>query len=173
MPDETPVFLVNPYSEPVVIRINGRANYLNSGPLREFFSMLTAQGRKRIVIDFRNCLSVDSTFLGIVAGQALELAELEPPGEMILTALGPRNLELIHNLGLHRIATIADSFVGTAGTSGAEEALGADKIGKEERVRMIVDAHTKLIQCDESNAECFQDVISFMRKRGGGWDQGE
>jgi anti-sigma B factor antagonist len=172
MPDETPVFLVNPYSEPVVIRINGRANYLNSGPLREFFAMLMGQGRRRVVVDFRNCLSVDSTFLGIVAGTALEMMDLEPPGEMILMALGTRNLELIRNLGLHRIATIVDSFGGAAEATSAEHALGADKIDKEERVRMIVDAHTKLIQCDESNAERFQDVIAFMRKRSG-WEHGE
>jgi len=163
MSEEAPVFLVNPYVDPVVIRINGRANYLNSGPLREFFAMLSGQGRKRILVDFRNCISVDSTFLGIVAGAALELAEMEPPGEMMLAAMSPRNLELVRNLGLHRLSRIVDD----APAPDCDEALSKDRMEKDERVRMILDAHSKLIKCDEANAERFQDVITFMRKRVG------
>jgi anti-sigma B factor antagonist len=164
MPDKAPVFWVNPYIDPVVIRINGRADYLNSGPLREFFAMLVGQGRRRVLVDFANCTSMDSTFLGIVAGAALELADLEPQGEMMLSALSRRNLELVRNLGLARIAKVIEAPVDAPAPS---EALGADKIDREERVRMILDAHKKLILCDEANAERFQDVITFMRKRVG------
>jgi len=168
MPEEPPVFLVNPYSDPVVIRINGRANYLNSSPLREFFALMIGQGRRFVTIDFCNCLSIDSTFLGIVAGAALEMIDMEPPGEMRLVALGPRNMELIRNLGLHRIAVISES--GTDLPKADElEVLQPDSINKEDRVRLIIDAHKKLIKCDESNAGRFQDVLAFMRKRGG-WD---
>jgi anti-anti-sigma regulatory factor len=163
MPDKAPAFLVNPYVDPVVIRINGRADFLNSGPLREFFAMLVGQGRRRILVDFSNCTSVDSTFLGIVAGAALELADLEPSGEMQLSSLSTRNLELVRNLGLARVAKVTEAAPQTA----PEEALSADRMEREERVRMILDAHKKLIQCDEANAERFQDVITFMRKRVG------
>lgn len=168
MPEQAPVFLVNPYTDPVVIRINGRANYLNSAPMREFFAMMIGQGRRNISVDFRNCLSADSTFLGIVAGAALELMDLDPPGEMRLNSLGPRNLELICNLGLHRIASIGESGP-EAGVDDRLHALSPDTSDKDDRVRMIIDAHKKLIKCDESNAERFQDVLTFMRKRGG-WD---
>jgi len=163
MSDKAPAFLVNPYIDPVVIRINGRADYLNSGPLREFFAMLVGQGRRSVLVDFANCTSVDSTFLGIVAGAALELADLEPPGEMQLCSLSARNLELVRNLGLTRVAKVTEAAPQTA----PAEALSADRMEREERVRMILDAHKKLIQCDEANAERFQDVITFMRKRVG------
>lgn len=173
MSEDAPVFLVNPYSDPVVVRVNGRANYMNSGPLRDFFSTLQEQGRSHIVIDFRNCISVDSTFLGIVAGAALELTELDPPGELKLTALGPRNMELIRNLGLHRIATVEDTPPEETPSTDREVALAQDKTDREERTRMIVDAHQNLVQCDESNAERFQDVLTFLRKRSDVWDRNE
>ncbi len=166
MPEEAPVFLVNPYSDPVVVRVNGRANYLNSAAMREFFELVIGQGRKNISIDFSNCLSMDSTFLGIVAGAALELMDMDPPGEMRLVSLGPRNLELIRNLGLHRVCSIGDAV---PEGQGQMQSLQADSLGRDDRVRMIIDAHKKLIRCDESNAERFQDVLTFMRKRGG-WD---
>ena len=142
---------------------------MNTGPLRDFFSMMLAQGRTRLAVDFRNCMSVDSTFLGIVAGAALELADLDPPGEMILSSMGPRNGELVRNLGLDKIATIVDSLEIQARV-GAETSLGTDRIDKDERVRMIVEAHKKLVKCDEANAERFQDVIAFLQKRSG-WDR--
>jgi anti-sigma B factor antagonist len=167
MPDNPPVFLVNPYTDPVVIRINGRASYLNSGPLREFFTVLVRQMRKDVMIDFRNCTSVDSTFLGIVAGAALDFMDMEPPGKIKLVALSPRNMELVKNLGLERLTIIIDEAAIRA-VEGHEEALGADKINQEERVRMIIAAHEHLVKCDETNAERFQDVLTFMRKQRGG-----
>lgn len=167
MPDNPPVFLVNPYTDPVVIRINGRASYLNSGPLREFFVILVRQMRKDVMIDFRNCTSVDSTFLGIVAGAALDFMDMEPPGKIKLIALSPRNLELVKNLGLERLTTVIDNEVQHS-DDGVEEPLEADKIDKEERVRMIIAAHEHLVKCDEANAERFQDVLTFMRKQRGG-----
>jgi anti-sigma B factor antagonist len=172
MPDNSPVFLVNTFVNPVVIRINGRASYLNSGPLREFFVVLVKQMRKNVRIDFRNCTSVDSTFLGIVAGAALDYMDMEPPGKIELVALSPRNLELVKNLGLERLTTIVDAEADGV-SAGREEALGDDKINDDERVRMIIAAHEHLVKYDVSNAERFQDVLTFMRKQRGGLEPGD
>ena len=169
MPEADPVFLVNPYSEPAVVRINGRASYLNSGPLRDFFDRLIRQGRKHFVVDFRNCTSIDSTFLGIVAGASLELQDQDPPGSMRLCALGPRNLELVRNLGLHRIAEVVQA----PPVDDAQERLDRDNTSEGQRARMILDAHLRLVECDESNTSRFQDVISYLRQQAGTGLDGE
>ena len=173
MPDNQPVFLVNPHTDPVVVRINGRASYLNSSPLREFFSIAVKQMRRNVLIDFSNCTSIDSTFLGIVAGAALDFMDAEPPLRIKLAALSPRNLELVKNLGLERLTIVLqDTPPAPLQTPepGKEQALAADRIGQEDRVRMIISAHEHLVKCDESNAERFQDVLTFMRKQRGGPD---
>lgn len=164
MPDTDPVFLVNPYCDPIVVRINGRASYLNSGPLRDFFDRLIRQGRRQFVVDFRNCTSIDSTFLGIIAGAALELEEAEPPGKLKLCALGPRNLDLVRNLGLHRIAEVIQA----SPRQDAQERLERDNANEVQRSQMILEAHLRLIECDESNTSRFQDVISYLRHQAGG-----
>jgi len=164
MPETDPVFLVNPYCDPVVVRIIGRASYLNSGPLRDFFARLIRHGRRHFVVDFRNCTSIDSTFLGIVAGAALEVQDLEPPGYIRLCSLGPRNLELVRNLGLHRIAEVVNG----SPVDEAQERLDRDDATESQRARMILDAHLRLIECDESNSARFQDVISYLRHQGSG-----
>ncbi len=57
------------------------------------------QRKSRFVVDFLHCSSMDSTFLGVLAGAALQLRKENPPGGLTLCGLGPRNLELIRNLG--------------------------------------------------------------------------
>ena len=68
-----PVYLVNAYSDPVVVRIDGRACFQNSAGLKEFVTEMIKQGKSRFVFDFQHCASMDSTFLGVLAAAAMEL----------------------------------------------------------------------------------------------------
>ncbi|HKB57390.1 MAG TPA: STAS domain-containing protein, partial [Lacunisphaera sp.] len=85
MSDPTkPVFLVDAYATPVIVRIDGRASFTNSGGLKDFFNEMFKHGKKRFVVDFQLCTSMDSTFLGVLAGAALELRRQTPPGALTL-----------------------------------------------------------------------------------------
>lgn len=159
-----PVFLVNPHAEPVAVRIQGRANYLNSGPLGDFFRRLTASGTKSFVLDFQNCTAVDSTFLGILAGAALELRRQSPPGKMRLCRLSPRNLELVRNLGLHRILEVeSGDFPMDFGQGTQALAPPASPIDERASARMILHAHEHLVEAEGANRARFQDVITFLK----------
>ena len=87
-----PVYLVDAYSDPVVIRIDGRASFQNSGSLRDFISEMLARGKTKFVLDFQHCASMDSTFLGVLAGAAIELRKNAPAGSIVVTRVGHRNL---------------------------------------------------------------------------------
>ncbi|MDR2673762.1 MAG: STAS domain-containing protein, partial [Opitutaceae bacterium] len=106
MPDIKSVFLVDAYSDPVIIRIEGRASCQNSGCVSNFFEQRINEGHIRFVVDFQRCDSMDSTFLGVLAGAGLRLRKLSPPGSLVLVRIAPRNLELIRNLGLHHLVTV-------------------------------------------------------------------
>ncbi|MDD3179663.1 MAG: STAS domain-containing protein [Opitutaceae bacterium] len=166
MPDapSSPVFLVNAYADPVLVRIEGRAAFQNSGILRDFFDEMQRQGKTRLVIDFLHCTSMDSTFLGVLAGQALALRKKNPPGSMTLCRLGPRNLELVRNLGLHRLMLV-ETDGGQADLAGGGQAL-ADKVRTElEQAHLVLEAHENLVAADAGNAAKFQDVLAFLRNR--------
>jgi len=109
-----PVYLVDPSSDPVVVRIEGRASFLNSACLRDFVAQMMKQGKTKFAVDFLRCTSMDSTFLGVLAGFALELRKCNPKGSLVLTRMGQRNLELVRNLGLHKLLTV-DISEGAAG----------------------------------------------------------
>ncbi|HEY8996006.1 MAG TPA: STAS domain-containing protein [Lacunisphaera sp.] len=159
-----PVFLVDAYTDPVVVRIEGRASFMNSGGLKDFFTEMIRQGKRRFVVDFKQCASMDSTFLGVLAGAAIELRRQTPAGSLTLARMGERNLELVRNLGLHRLATV------DTGGQVPETTIGGQPLTQQarseiENARLVLEAHENLIATDPDNAAKFQDVLSFLRNQ--------
>lgn len=166
MPDvaQKPVYLVDAYSDPVLVRIDGRASFQNSACLRDFITEMARQGKTRVVIDFMHCTSMDSTFLGVLAGAALELKKATPPGSLILARVGQRNLELIRNLGLHRLLTVDAGDFSMEFTK-CDTALRSANSSEVENARLVLEAHENLVSVDEANRAKFQDVLSFLKNR--------
>jgi anti-sigma B factor antagonist len=162
-----PTFLINADSDPVIIRIEGRASFQNSSSLQDFMTEMRRQGKVRYVIDFAHCTSMDSTFLGVLAGVALELRKLQPAGSMVCARVGPRNLELIRNLGLHRLVTVdTDAAAATPELNQPVKALAAGaKLDELANARLVLAAHENLVAADEQNLVKFQDVLSFLKGR--------
>lgn len=122
-------------------------------------------GKRRFVIDFLRCSTMDSTFLGVLAGAALEVHKLNPPGSLVISRVGPRNLELVRNLGLHRLLTLdTGEALPNAPTGGQALPPGAimDEVTS---ARHVLAAHENLIAVDENNRTKFQDVLSFLHNR--------
>lgn len=167
MPDAAnkPVFLVDAYSDPVVVRIEGRACLQNSSCLRDFIAEMLRRGKTRFVIDFQHCTSMDSTFLGVLAGAALELRKTTQAGSLVLSRVGQRNLELIRNLGLHRLLLVDAADGALSFNPDAKSPLVCGPRPEIETARMVLEAHENLVRADEANRSKFQDVLAFLRNR--------
>lgn len=159
-----PVYLVDAYSDPVVVRIDGRASFQNSGCLRDFVVEMLARGKTRFVLDFKHCTSMDSTFLGVLAGAAIELRKVSPNGSLVAARVSQRNLELMRNLGLHRLLCV-DAGEFPMGFDNCNTPLASKHCTEVENARMVLDAHENLVSADEANRTKFQDVIAFLRNR--------
>jgi anti-sigma B factor antagonist len=165
MPDAPkPALLVDVASDPVAVRVEGRASFQNSASLQDLFKRLLGEGRTRFVIDFSGCSSMDSTFLGVLAGAALQVRKTTPPGSLVVARVAPRNLELVRNLGLHRILTV-DAEMGPVALGTAAAALPAEKLSELENARLVLEAHKNLVTADEANRVRFEDVMTFLKKR--------
>ncbi|TVP76062.1 MAG: anti-sigma factor antagonist [Puniceicoccaceae bacterium] len=137
----------------------GKANYLNCNSFREFIETVVSGGCSRIFIDFSECRGMDSTFLGILAGTAIELRKLKPTGELVVGNLSERNHELICNLGLQNLLTISEQ----------NELVGShfDALQNKEvsEAKNILKAHQDLTKADKENVAKFQDVIAFLKNQ--------
>jgi len=119
-------------------------------------------GKQHIVLDFEQCTGMDSTFLGILAGTALELREQTPAGMLIICNLSERNHALICNLGLHNLLTIGEDL---PDSPAAETEFSALKNVAVSDAKNMLKAHQNLVQADTENAAKFQDVIAFLKNQ--------
>jgi len=167
MPLDEPQFLVNPYDDPVIVKICGKASFLNSAPVKELFDKMVEQGKSRYIIDFEKCSGMDSTFLGILAGLGIKMINSEPKGSVVLCRLGPRNLELIENLGLHRLLKVDKGEVDSRfpDNGNLQQLEAKEKPVEIENARLVLQAHENLVEIDASNKTKFQDVISYLRNQ--------
>ena len=165
MAEETePVFLVDAHSEPIRIRIYGRANFLNCSPLRTFFRRMIAEKRHSFELDFTDCTGMDSTCLGILAGAALRLKRTKPIGVICLVGLNDRNLDLINNLGLHRIVKLLETpptHLSLCPDVGVH--LESENQTEEETKQMLIGAHEDLVEADQENLSQFENLLNFLR----------
>ena len=159
-----PTFLVSADSDPIIIQVNGKANYMNCNTFREFIKQIVNEAHNHIVLDLKECTGMDSTFLGILAGTALDLHKQAPAGILILCNLSERNYQLVHNLGLHGLLTIEKDLMNIVDTND-QETFSALKNVEVSDAREVLKAHENLIKADEANTTKFQDVITFLKKQ--------
>ena len=154
-----PTFLVSAYSDPVVVKVNGKANYLNCNSFREFMETIISGACRRVFVDFEMCKGMDSTFLGILAGTGIELSKLNPSGELVIGNLSNRNYELICNLGLQNLLTVSKKNTDSCTTF---DPLQDQEVSD---TNSILKAHENLTIADERNISRFEDVITFLRNQ--------
>jgi anti-sigma B factor antagonist len=156
-------FLVNPDSDPVAIRVEGKATFKNCGAVKSFVARMIENGKRDFVFDFESCTGMDSTFLGVIAGAALQLRKTDPRGSLVLTHLNERNNELVHNLGLNRLLTVDN---GRSVSASNTASLPGDPVSDQvAAARQVLEAHRNLVEADDKNEAKFRDVIDYCRQQ--------
>ena len=146
----------------VYVQILEKASYLNCAPLRSFLHEMVNEGNRVFVVDFQNCSSMDSTFLGILVGLALQLRKFQDGGNLTLLNLIGRNLETVENLGIHKIATVSSEFV--SNTNELDELKVKSKSDKASP-ELIYKAHKTLLDLNEKNSKIFKDVVNYLEQK--------
>jgi anti-anti-sigma regulatory factor len=145
------------------IQISGRANFASSVDFKTLVNGLHEDGCQRFALDLTNCVLMDSTFLGVLAGFGMRMDEANGhSAEHPIELLNPnaRISELLENLGVSHIFKIVS---GPAYTPAAPtvEALSA-KATPEEITRTCLEAHQTLMSIDPENIPRFKDVAQFL-----------
>tara|TARA_S200000501_G_scaffold284892_1_gene269198 strand:+ start:373 stop:873 length:501 start_codon:yes stop_codon:yes gene_type:complete len=144
-----------------VLQVLSKASYTNCEPARNFFDQKFKEGQRFFIVDFGKCLSVDSTFLGILVRLALNLRGSEEPGQLALVNLTGRNLETVRNLGIHRIAKISSYSIENEDDLNALETSEKSDIACS---KTIYQAHKTLMNLNTKNLRMFCDVVSFLEQ---------
>jgi anti-sigma B factor antagonist len=146
------------------VKITGRANFASSPDFKTLLTELLGKGYKRFIIDLSECILMDSTFLGVLAGFGLKL---NPKGEangatgIELVSPTPRVAELLENLGALHLFTVK---AGPLNLGEDVKACVPESINPthEQITRTSLEAHQTLMAINPENVARFKDVAQFL-----------
>lgn len=166
-PKNPPTMSVAVVEPTAFIKIPGRANFTSSVDFKTLVSELRARGVTHFVLDLGDCVTMDSTFLGVLAGLALRCADGAANGapgdkfEMDLVNPNARVADLLDNLGvIHLFKVLQQPVPCTA----IFEPVTNDRPAptKEEISRTCLHAHEVLMRVNPDNIPKFKEVTQFM-----------
>ena len=146
------------------IKIAGRANFTSSIDFKTLINELRQKGYTYFVLDLSECLLMDSTFLGVLAGFGLKMspASQEPSKQSIeLLNANQRIVELLENLGVLHLFKLTQGEAAPAEKAEPVPEAPATP-NKEEVTRACLEAHRTLMQINPENAARFKDVTQFL-----------
>ena len=144
------------------VKIAGRANYVSSPDFKTLLNELSGKGYRRFIIDLSECVLMDSTFLGVLAGFGLKL----PPGNsgaqgIELFNANARVAELLENLGVARLFKMTGGVLQLPGDI-KNGTPGSASPTYTEIARTCLEAHQTLMAMNPENAARFKDVAQFL-----------
>src|SRR5438477_5086070 len=99
------------------------------------------RGYREFVVDLLDCVMMDSTFMGTMAGLALRLRELGE-GHLRVVHCRARSRQVLSGLGLDQLFNISAN----GAASPPCEALEGSAPGKQEQTRQMLAAHEALCE---------------------------
>lgn len=146
-----------------VIRIQGRGSFQNSINLQNLTeSLREINPNIRFIIDLDKCTTLDSTFMGTLAGISVEQNKA---GRGYLTVLNTHDhtLHLLRTLGLAYILDIREwTDSATIHDSKFQKAQVEQPITRFEQIVHMIKAHEQLIDLDSQNEVRFQSVLKYL-----------
>lgn len=153
-----------------LIRVCGRGSFQTGASLKQFGMSALDEGCSLVIFDMVDCTSMDSTFMGVIAGIALRLKR-QSGGTVVAMNLNPKTLCLLTTLGLSRM--IETYAVGVTPESLLEHLskittdLSAREAGNRDSeltLETMLTAHEDLVKASPENLPKFQDVIEFLNR---------
>jgi anti-anti-sigma regulatory factor len=148
----------------VWVRVEGKGSFLNSSGLKEFGREMINRGHREFVVDLRNCPVMDSTFMGTLAGVALNLRDIGQ-GKVHVANLNERNSDLLRNLGLDQLFAIDLCGIDLPDQIGKarpiEPVSGADR---NTQAQTMLEAHEALVEAAPENLTKFKDVLEYLKQ---------
>jgi len=147
----------------VCVKIAGRANFTFSPDFKTLLEELIQKGYAHFIIDLSECVLMDSTFLGVLAGFGLKLNPSGSPDKCGIELLNPnpRVTELLENLGALHLFKVSN---GALALPADVETSTPDSVNPthEQVTRTCLEAHRTLMAMNPENAARFKDVAQFL-----------
>ncbi len=150
------------------VRLVGRAAVEGARDFKALMLRLDQQGIRQFCLDLSDCKIMDSTFSGVLAALATDLAANEAGGAQI-TVVRPneRVRDLLDNLGVLPLLNVIDAeghlHRPSESTTALEVATGT--ASRREVAECCLEAHQVLSALNEANRMRFADVTQVLERQ--------
>jgi anti-anti-sigma regulatory factor len=151
------------------VRLRDRGSFKISKAMKQFGVSAIETNVEKIVLDLSECVGMDSTFMGVLAGLAFRLKQ-KNGGRLQMINLTARTRGLLATLGLdqlvdtHMAGATPQEFETVFSGAGQLDTLGHDDASRRETAEMMLEAHENLVQVSPENLPRFKDVLTFLRE---------
>jgi anti-sigma B factor antagonist len=142
----------------VYVRAEGLANMKTAPVLHAFLSKARDEGVRSAYIDLSGCLGMDSTFMGLLVGQAQAFADAG--GRLAVVKPNELCLRLLKQLGVDEVITVVPlvevpsvEYIDLAGDSAVEQAA---------RIELVRQAHQNLSSLNDLNRAKFSAFLTAL-----------
>lgn len=156
--------LVSIGEKSAMVQIAGRANFTSSVDFKNLLDQLLQRGYTCFVLDLTDCVLMDSTFLGVLAGFGLRLNSPQTDHiTRVIQLFNPnsRISELLENLGVLHLFKVTEGSVQTPDGAAPKDVKSANA-SREEVTRTCLEAHKTLMDINPDNVQRFKDVTAFL-----------
>jgi anti-sigma B factor antagonist len=145
------------------VKVAGRANFSSSPDFKALLTGLAQKGYHHFIIDLSECVLMDSTFLGVLAGFGLKMNPTTTSDQRGIELSNPnsRITELLENLGALNLFKVV---TGPLQLPDAVQTCEPESVNatREEITRTSLEAHETLMAMNPDNVARFKDVARFM-----------
>ena len=145
------------------VKIVGRANFTYGPDFKTLLTELVRKGYGRFIIDLSECVLMDSTFLGILAGFGLKLNQTAAPDSPVIELLNPnsRIADLLENLGALHLFKVTMGTLQLPDDVRTQTPEPANPT-RQQITRTCLEAHQSLMNANPDNVVRFKDVTRFL-----------
>jgi len=146
------------------VQIAGRANFTSSVDFKSLLDQLLLRGYTCFILDLTECVLMDSTFLGVLAGFGLKLNSPQTDKiDRTIQLFNPngRISELLENLGVLHLFKVTEGNV-KAPDGATTKDVQTTNATREEVTRTCLEAHKTLMDINPDNVGRFKDVTAFL-----------
>jgi anti-anti-sigma factor len=145
------------------VRVTGRGSFKVAAPLKQYIADVCAkQTVKLVALDLEECIGMDSTFMGVLAGLS---GRLKKAGQILeLINLSEKNENLLSTLGVAQILNIYSNAHGHDIPEHDTSALPAGDTSMKTMAETALKAHENLVEISEENRPRFKRVIELLKE---------
>lgn len=155
-------FQISAFGENGYIKVIGPGNMNIAPVMKDICYAMISENKEMIIIDLKECLIVDSTFMGTLVNinERFEIVGIEK-GKLLIMNLNEDIHRLFDMVGISSMLETVPDEIDVPDLD--LKLIDAGDVDREEKLRVVVEAHEKLIQLNAGNKEKFEKFLGIVK----------